>query len=179
MDKKSSTCCFDYNQLFDLYKLYIAREEEIRTKWRSQMNVYITIMVSILTFSTLAARLLFDSNLSGICFIFGGFISFSIAIIAFFNFKIDFKYQMELLSIECKLEDLLGLTNKELFTFTKRWQNEALLPDYWYQKSGMNSVQFVKQMCKFKSINGCYTIYIVMALLSVAIVAVGFLLNQI
>lgn len=169
---------FSKEDLFALYKLEIDRENEIRTKWRSSFNVYLTMLLSIISAIFIFVNFLSESHqeLEKSCFLVGGGIVFLLALIAYFHFRLDYRYQMEILSVQAKIEDMLGLTSPEKCTLPERWGNEALLPPWYYdnKEKPSSSKEFVKRMCSMKSINFYPLVYFVFALVGVLLGAMSF-----
>ncbi|MBD5118490.1 MAG: hypothetical protein HDT37_05200 [Clostridiales bacterium] len=172
---------FSKEELFALYKLEIDRENEIRTKWRSSFNVYLTMLLSIISAVFVFANFLSESHTGTekYCFMIGGGIVTILAIIAFFHFKLDYRYQMEILSVQAKIEDMLGLTCPEKCTLPQRWGAEALLPPWYYDNEAIHSSsskEFIDYMCSMKSMNFYPLIYAVFAFIGVLLVVVSFLM---
>lgn len=166
---------FTRDELFNLYKLEIDRENEIRSKWRKSMEVYLTMLLTVFSGSLLLANFLVEKKLGMFCFIGGGIIIIMLVIIAFLHFKLDYKYQMEILSIQAKIEDMLGLTSPEKCILPPRWKNEALLPTWYYADKNKESSteQFVKRMCSFKTINFYPIVYLIFSLLGIGLITFG------
>lgn len=166
---------FTKKQLMELYKLYIDRENEIRRSWRQFMQFYITTCLSIFAGMMLISNLSENIIIIKIAIIGGGIFMFGISIVAYFHFKLDYLYQMELLSIECKIEDILGLTDENNFNLPLRWNKEALLPKYFYSEKNeiSSSEAFIKKMISWKKINFYPFIYVFLALFSIGVIIIG------
>lgn len=167
---------FSKEELWKLYEIEIKRENEIRTRWRNSFNVYITMLLSFISAIILIAN--FASNYDNICFIGGGILVVFLSIIAFLHFKLDYKYQMELLSIQAKIEDLLGLTDPNKVKLPLRWENEALLPKWYYaNKNEKSSTEnFINTLCSIKRINGYSFVYLVFVLVGISLIVLGIVL---
>jgi len=166
---------FTREELFNLYKIEIDRENEIRAKWRKSMEVYLTMLLTVFSGSLLLANFLNEKKLGMICFIGGGIIIIMLAMIAYFHFKLDYKYQMEILSIQAKIEDMLGLTSPEKCILPPRWKNEALLPSWYYEDKNKESSteEFISKMCSSKAINFYPIVYFIFSLLGVMLIVFG------
>ncbi len=172
---------FTPEELFNLYKLEIDRENEIRSKWRKSMEVYLTMLLTVFSGCLVFANFLKEVTLIMLCFIGGGTIIIMLALIAYFHFKLDYKYQMEILSIQAKIEDMLGLTSPEKCVLPPRWGNEALLPPWYYadKEENSSSEKFVLKMCSFKSINFYPIVYAIFSLLGIGLIIFGIMLRLI
>ena len=159
----------------ELYRIFIERENEIRKSWRQMLQFYITtcltIFASIMLISNISSTLLIQK----IALIGGGACMLGISILAFFHFKLDYTYQMELLSVQCKIEDLIGLTDETKIHLPQRWKDEAILPPFYYankDKEGSTTL-FLKSMISIKRMN-CYPlIYAFLSILSVGTILIG------
>lgn len=162
-------------ELLELYKLEISRENEIRARWRKSMEVYITLMLTVFSSSIIFANFLSDKTLSMFCLIGGGSIVVMLAIIAYFHFRLDYRYQMEILSIQAKIEDLLGLTDTNKYRLPLRWKNEALLPPWYYNSKNTESStkEFVKEMCSLRRTNFYPLVYLIMSLIGIGLIVFG------
>lgn len=169
---------FSKEELYSLYKLEIERENEIRTRWRNSFNVYLTMLLSIVSGILLLANFLSESNIYNLCFIVGGCVVIALSIIAWFHFRLDYKYQMEILSVQAKIEDMLGLTSPERCVLPQRWGDEALLPPWYYSTEKSSSKEFVKRMCSMRNINFYPIIYMIFAFLGMALVVLGVALRK-
>ena len=167
---------FSREELWKLYEIEIKRENEIRARWRSSLNVYLTMLLSFISAIILIAN--FASKYANICFVGGGILVICISILALLHFRLDYKYQMEILSIQAKIEDLLGLTDSTKVDLPLRWENEALLPDWYYsnKNSKSSTTIFVKSLCSIKRINGYTFFYIVFVLFGVGLIVLGTIL---
>lgn len=166
---------FTREELFNLYKLEIDRENEIRSKWRKSMEVYLTMLLTVFSGCLVLANFLKEKLLVMFCFIGGGIIIIMLAIIAYFHFRLDYKYQIEILSIQAKIEDMLGLTSPEKCVLPPRWGKEALLPPWYYADKDKESStkKFVSRMCSFKSINFYPIVYLIFSFLGIGLVVFG------
>lgn len=167
---------FSKEELFDLYKLEIERENEIRTQWRASFNVYLTMLLSIISGMLLLANFLSGSGMEKPCFIIGGCAVVALAIVAWLHFKLDYKHQMEILTIQMKLEDMLGLTSSEKCMLPPRWGDEALLPPWYYSVkniSSSSSKEFVDDMCSMKKMNFYPLVYIIFSFVGLSLIVLG------
>lgn len=171
---------FSKEELYSLYKLEIERENEIRARWRNSFNVYLTMLLSIVSGILLLANFLSESNIYNRCFIVGGCIVIALSVIAWFHFRLDYKYQMEILSVQAKIEDMLGLTSPERCDLPQRWGNEALLPPWYYstKMDSSSSEEFVKRMCSMKNINFYPMIYMIFAFMGMSLVVLGVVIGK-
>ncbi|MCH5301060.1 MAG: hypothetical protein J1E56_07055 [Ruminococcus sp.] len=166
---------FTREELFELYKLEISRENEIRTRWRKSMEVYLTMLLTVFGGSLTLANVFKAKFLTASSLIGGGIIIVLLAITAYFHFKLDYKYQMEILSIQAKIEDLLGLTSPNRCNLPARWGNEALLPTRYYEDKDKPSTseEFVSKMCALKRINFYPLIYLIFFLIGIGLIILG------
>lgn len=171
---------FSKEELYNLYKLEIERENEIRARWRTSFNVYLTMLLSIISGILLLSNFLSEFHMIRPCFIVGGIAVIVLSIIAWLHFRLDYRYQMEILSIQAKIEDMLGLTSPERCNLPERWGNEALLPPWYYmgKNAQSSSEEFVKHMCSIRNTNFYPAIYMVFALLGVILFILGCIINQ-
>lgn len=168
---------FTREELMELYKLEINRENEIRSKWRKSMEVYLTLLLTVFSGSLVLANFLKEKLLIMFCFMGGGLIVVMLAIFAYLHFRLDYKHQMEILSIQAKIEDMLELTNPDKCILPPRWGKEALLPPWYYSNKNENSntKEFVSKMCSFKSINFYPIVYFIFSLLGIGLITLGFI----
>lgn len=166
---------FTREELYDLYKLEINRENEIRSKWRKSMEVYLTMLLTLFTGCILLANFLKEKMLVMCCFVGGGIIMVLLAVLAYVHFRLDYKYQMEILSIQAKIEDMLGLTSPEKCVLPPRWGKEALLPPWYYSNKDEESStqQFVARMCSLKKINFYPIVYLIFSFLGIGLIVFG------
>lgn len=166
---------FTEEQLMKLYEIFIERENEVRRSWRQMLQFYITTCLTIFASIMLISNISSDVVIQKIAIIGGGACMLGISILAFFHFKLDYTYQMELLSVQCKLEDLIGLTDNTKVFLPPRWKNEALLPPFYYanKETEGSTIQFLKAMLSAKSMNFYPLIYIFLSLLSIGTVLIG------
>jgi len=171
---------FSKEELYNLYKLEIERENEIRARWRNSFNVYLTMLLSIISGMLLLANFLSDFDMVSPCFTIGGCVVIALSIIAWFHFRLDYRYQMEILSIQAKIEDMLGLTSPERCDLPQRWGNEALLPPWYYSEKNIpsSSEKFVKRMCSIRNINFYPAVYMVFIFLGTALMILGSIIGQ-
>jgi len=170
---------FSKEELFLLYEIEIKRENEIRSKWRSSLNIYVTTILSLLTGAVVYVMFINNYIYMKIFIIFVGFLIISISLIAYFHFKLDYKYQMEILSIQIKIEDMLGLSDSKKCCDKHRWKGEALLPKSYYENSKMakTSDEFISKMCSIREINYYSLFYYVFVILGIIIVLIGLFYN--
>lgn len=168
---------FSKEDLLGLYKLEIERENEIRARWRTSSNVYLTMILSIISGIFVLANFLSQTNIGALCFIVGGVIVIALSIIAFLHFKLDYRYQMEILSIQAKIEDMLGLTSPEKCSLPPRWGDEGMLPPWYYSDKNIpsSSEEFIKKMCSMKKTNFYPVIYIVFSAIGILLIILGLL----
>lgn len=166
---------FTQEELVELYKLEISRENEIRTKWRKSMEVYLTMLLSVFGGSLTLANFFKLKYLAVISLIGGGIIIIMLATIAYFHFRLDYRYQMEFLSIQAKIEDMLGLTSPQRCILPARWGNEALLPAKYYsdKDTPSTSEKFISKMCSLKEMNFYPLVYFIFLLLGVGLIILG------
>lgn len=151
-----------------MYEIEIKRENELRDKWRNSLKFYITTILTILTGAVVYINFI-DSAMYSRVFI------IIISLIAMLHFKLDYKYQMEILTIQIKIEDMLGLSNPEKCCNKHRWKGEALLPKSYYKnkKDTESSDVFVRKMSSIRKINYYSMLYYVFVLLGIVIVLIG------
>ena len=167
---------FSDEELFLLYEIEIKRENEIRDKWRNSLKFYVTTILTILTGTVVYVNFIKSTMYSRFFIMCIGFLIIIIGLIAMLHFKLDYKYQMEILSIQIKIEDMLGLSDPEKCRNKHRWSGEALLPKSYYDnfKKTNSSDDFVKKMSRMREIY-CYNLfYNVFVLLGIIIVFIGF-----
>lgn len=165
----------DKSDLLFLYDLEIKRENEIRDKWRKTMNFYLTTILTLLSAVILLVEFYKDSKMFKIILIFVGILIIALSIIALLHFKLDYKYQMEILSIQMKLEDILGLNDVNNPLLKNRWEGEALLPASYSKNNFKSSEDFVKAMCGMKKINFYEVLYYIFAFMGIGIIILGFI----
>ncbi len=138
------------DQLLLLLKDAKHEEQQIRTAIRSTMNIYITLLVSIIGgIITILSIVGFAEQNRPICaliLILGSLIDVCISHVAYRHYISDYKRQAETIVQQAKLEDVLGLTNGELYQLKTYWQGESLLPNNYVQirKNSLSSDKFVE-----------------------------------
>lgn len=168
---------FTREELFELYKIYIDRENVIRKMWRTSFTTYSTIILTILGSIILLFGLFDKTLLNKMVLGLGGIIIIGFSLIAYFHCKLDYKYQMELLSVQMKIEDLLGLTDESFVKLPERWGSEALLPPWYYSNKNerSNSYKFIKSMFTLEKTNGYLWIYFLFGIVGTFLVVVAIL----
>lgn len=169
---------FTYEQLMELYKIFINRENEVRKSWRQMLQFYITTCLTIFASIMLISNISDNITIQKIALMGGGICMLGISILSFFHFKLDYTYQMELLSAQCKIEDLIGLTDENKVKLPNRWKGEAILPpSYYANKNKLGSTsEFVKSMAQTKRINFYPLIYAFLSLISIGTILIGIFL---
>jgi len=123
-------------------------ENTIRNTTRSTMNYYSTLLLSIT-----GGILLISKDLIGVlfslCFILGGICLIIIPTIAFLHFRSDYRRQIEMITIQAKLEDILGFTDVDRYQ-TTYWNHEPIIPPLYvsFRKSHTHSNDFVNAFIK-------------------------------
>ena len=87
---------------------------------------------------------------------------------------------MEILSVQAKIEDMLGLTSPQRCDLPQRWGDEALLPPWYYstETPQSSSKEFVERMCSMRNMNFYPIIYMIFAFLGMALVVFGFAIGK-
>lgn len=167
--------CFSNEELFILYEIEIKRENELRDKWRNSLKFYITTILTIFTGAVVYINFIDSAMYSRVFIMCIGLFIIIISLIAMLHFKLDYKYQMEILTIQIKIEDMLGLSNPEKCCNKHRWKGEALLPKSYYEnkKDTESSDIFVRKMSSIRKINYYSMLYYVFVLLGIVIVLIG------
>ena len=143
------------DQLLQLLKKAHHEEEVIRATIRSTMNIYITLLVSILggmiTLMSIINPSINNSLLCSITLIFGGVIEICISYAAYKHYISDYRRQAEAIVQQAKLEDILGMTNTKNFKLNGYWQGESLLPNSFIKTRKMNSTsdEFVEWFMRY------------------------------
>lgn len=109
--------------LFEQIKL----ENTLRNTARTTMNFYSTLLLSLTGGILIILKDLKESILFNMCFTIGGLCLIVISIMAGYHYKSDYRRQIESITIQAKLEDVLGLTNVSKYQ-TTYWNHEPIIP---------------------------------------------------
>lgn len=150
MDKKSgnnhlqTSCESDKTHiLLTVLQQAVSSETEIRNTARTTLNYYSTLLLSLT-----GGILLLSKSLNGalfeLCFLIGGICLIVIPNVAILHYRSDYRRQVETMTIQAKIEDVLGLTNVDQYQ-TTYWNHEPIVPPLYveFRKKHPNSSDFV------------------------------------
>lgn len=139
----------DYEILMPLLDRAIETENTIRNTSRSTMNFYSTILLTLTGGILYISQGITDQILFILLFLVGGVCLFFIPIMAYQHYQSDYRRQIEYITIQAKLEDILGLTDTEKYQ-TSYWNQEPVVPLAYvdYRKEHDSSFAFVESFIK-------------------------------
>lgn len=171
------------DQLLQLLKEAYHEEEVIRSTIRSTMNIYVTLLISILggmvTLISIIGSSMDNRMLCAMILILGSLIEICISWVAYRHYISDYRRQAEAIVQQAKLEDVLGMTDVENYKLRGYWQGEPLLPNNFIQtrKSSPTSAEFVKWfMCNTDS-RIALRLYSCFIMIGSVLLAIGILLS--
>ncbi len=148
-------------------------ENTIRNTTRSTMNYYSTLLLSIT-----GGILLISKDLTGLlfslCFLLGGVCLIIIPTIAFLHYRSDYRRQIEMITIQAKLEDILGFTDADKYQ-TTYWNHEAIIPPLYvsFRKSHTDSNDFVSSFIKSTDMIYVRIYYLIFGLIGIFYIGYG------
>lgn len=141
----------------DLYKEAQSCENQIRTASRNSTSIFTTLLLAVVGGGFTCVRFaLPEKILAGCLMICVGFIIFGLSAIAYRQFISDFIRQVEYMTIQGKIEDLLGLTDEKKYHANKYWSKEPIVPNSYVNfrtmdKNRENSSEFIHGLVNGKS----------------------------
>lgn len=162
----------DYELLLPLLDRAIETENTIRNTSRSTMNFYSTILLTLTGGILYISQGITDRILFILLFLVGGICLFYIPIMAYQHYKSDYRRQIEYITIQAKIEDVLGLTDTEKYQ-TSYWNHEPIIPLAFvdYRKEHASSFDFVESFIRetdTKNVRRYYAIFQVVGVIYVA-----------
>jgi len=148
-------------------------ENAIRNSTRTTMNYYSTLLLSLT-----GGILLISKDLKGIlftfCFLFGGIFLTVIPIIAFFHYRSDYRRQIETITIQAKIEDILGFTDVEKY-HTTYWNHEPIIPPFYVKTRNKHddSIEFVNSFIKGTDMIYVFCHYFLFSLIGIINIGYG------
>lgn len=180
-DKKNFEHLMDTQQLLDLLKTEKREEESIRSSIRTTMNIYVTMLVTILGGLATLVSISFNNlnhGLLGVFLILGGIIVFFVALAANKHYISGFRRQAETIVQEAKLENLLGIDDPSAYPLRDLWEGESLIPESFLKtrKRFQNSSDFVNWFLKETDTNIARVLYLMFMIVGIAIIVIGMLI---
>lgn len=166
-------------ELLQLLHFSSQEEIELRNTLRSTMNTYVTLLCSIiagvLTISSLSAS---TPYIQPIAFIVGGIVCCCISFVGYRHYKSDYVRQIESIVSQAKLQDILGLTDPELYKMKTYWLTESLLPSNFIKtrKQCKNSDEFVNWFIKNTDTKYVRLLYSCFFVIGLSVSAIGVVL---
>jgi hypothetical protein len=148
-------------------------ENTIRNTTRATMNYYSTLLLSLTGGILLISKGL-DGVLFGLCFLLGGVCLTIIPNIAFLHYRSDYRRQIEMITIQAKLEDILGFTDIDKYK-TTYWNHEPIIPPLYVsaRKTHPDSVDFVNSFIKSTDMIYVRIYYLIFSLIGMFYIGYG------
>jgi len=170
-------------QLITLLIEYYHQEDGIRQSIRSTMNIYTTILVTLIGgVFTIASVLTHGSSghsvlFAGVLLMLGGIIEICIAIVGYKHYLSGFRRQAETIVQQAKVESLLEFPNNDLYGQSYYWKGESFLPESFLErrKKYKTSGEFVNWFLKESDSRLAKVLYSVFALAGITILVLGIL----
>lgn len=162
-------------ELLQLLHKAIDEEIELRNTLRGTMSTYITLMLSII------AGVLTISSISNVAiimplsFVIGGILCGYVALVGYQHYKSDYIRQVECIVEQAKLQDILGLTDGEVYSMRTYWKGESLLPESFLQtrKACKSSEEFIRWFVKYTDTKWVKILYICFMVLGIILCGFG------
>lgn len=141
----------------DLYKEAQSCENQIRTASRNSTSIFTTLLLAVVGGGFTCVRFaLPEKILAGCLMICVGLIIFGLSAIAYRQFISDFIRQVEYMTIQGKIEDIIGLTDEKKYHANKFWSKEPIVPNSYIKfrtipVNSENSSMFIKSLVSGKS----------------------------
>jgi hypothetical protein len=170
-------------QLITLLIEYYHQEDGIRQSIRSTMNIYTTILVtliggvftitSVLSHGSAGQSVLF----AGILLMIGGIIEICIAIVGYKHYHSGFRRQAETIVQQAKIESLLEFPNSDLYAQSYYWEGESILPESFLKRRRMyqTSEDFVNWFLRESDSRLAKVLYSVFVFAGIIILVLGVL----
>lgn len=166
------------DDLLQLLQASVTCETEIRNTLRDTMSTYITLLCSIVAGILAISSISTVRLIMPLSFAFGGIIVSWISIVGYQHYKSDYTRQIEEIVEQAKLQDLLGLTDPNMYRLRTYWTKESLLPQSFVEtrRACKTSKDFVTWFMKNTDTRWVRSLYICFGVIGAVFAVLGCLL---
>lgn len=160
-----------YTELVEIYKLSQESENRLREAQSHELTAFTSVLLAVIGAGLAGVRLLnTDHVLQSVFMIIISFVTISLSIVAYKMYMYNFLRQVEYMTIEGKIEDILGLASSKKYHATNYWASESIVPNSYIRfrsTHSQSSDDFIKSMLKVKSreMRFYYFVYIAIGVL--------------
>ena len=156
----------------DLYNQAQSCENAIRTASRNSTSIFSSLLLAVIGGGFALVRFVLPERvMAGCLMICIGLALCGLSVVAYKHFVSDFRRQVEYMSIQAKIEDILGLSDAKKYHAQQYWSDEPVVPksyvDFRNDKRNCASTSdFINNMLKGKSVKmiGYYGIFVAIGL---------------
>lgn len=165
-------------ELMTVYEQAGEGENELRNAARNGMGTFTSLLLAVLGGGLAGIRIIATDKVLLVSFtIIVGVLLIVLSRIAFTNYISDFCRQVEFMTIQGKIEDILGLTDERNYHASSYWKNEPIIPATFvgFRKEHAGcSKEFIDCLVKDKS-KEIRWYYVTFAVIGVGFIVLGVL----
>lgn len=165
-------------ELIEIYNQAGEGENELRNAARSGMGTFTSLLLAVLGGGLAGIRIISADRVLLVSFtLCVGALLIALSRIAYVNYISDFTRQVEFMTIQGKIEDILGMTSGKIYHAESYWKDEPIVPSTFveFRKSHKESSQdFIKCLVKDKA-KEIRWYYLTFALIGVGFLVLGIL----
>lgn len=163
------------DELIEILKIAIESEQSLRGEGQSSINTYTQTIIYVIGGALAGFRILSGLGyLPGIFAFVAGVIIIVLSISGYFYYESMFRRQVEYMTIEAKIEDYLGLTDRCLYHSSQYWDKECIIPNNYIRTrvDNKSSDIFISTIMKQKMKN-IRIYYATFASIGIAMLLIG------